>query len=142
METTGKGTTNNQFPFNMIKEGKEKQTKKTKSTNTGKKGSNWKSMKGMILRNPVESRKKYVIQHTIKNRSARERNPEKSVSTKTKSSLEDMLNPDGMGTRSLTPVIAIDCEMVGVGNKGDSALARVSVVNSYGAVIIANPNDE
>ena len=57
------------------------------------------------------------------------------MSTKTKSALEDLLNPDGTGTRSLTPVIAIDCEMVGVGNKGDSALARVSVVNSYGAVL-------
>ena len=32
--------------------------------------------------------------------------------------------------------IAIDCEMVGVGNNGgeESSLARVSVVNYYGAV--------
>ena len=41
-----------------MKEGKEKDTKKEKTTKMGKKGSNWKSMKGMILRNPVESRKK------------------------------------------------------------------------------------
>lgn len=35
-------------------------------------------------------------------------------------------------------MIAMDCEMVGVGNKGDSALARVSVVNSYGAVAVSH----
>ena len=41
-----------------MKEGKEKDIKKEKTTKMGKKGYNWKSMKGMILRNPVESRKK------------------------------------------------------------------------------------
>ena len=61
-------------------------------------------------------------------------NPEKSVGKNTKSKLEELLNPDGKGTNAVTPVIAIDCEMVGVGLKNESALARVSIVNFYGAV--------
>lgn len=61
-------------------------------------------------------------------------NPEKSVGKNTKSRLEELLNPDGKGTNAVTPVIAIDCEMVGVGLKNESALARVSVVNFYGVV--------
>lgn len=65
-------------------------------------------------------------------------NPERSVGKNTKSKLEELLNPDGKGTNAVTPVIAIDCEMVGVGLKNESALARVSVVNFYGVVCFFN----
>ena len=67
-------------------------------------------------------------------RSLRDSNPEKSVSKKSTLSLEALLNPDGSGSSANTPVIAMDCEMVGVGSQGESALARVSIVNFYGAV--------
>lgn len=67
-------------------------------------------------------------------RRLREENPEKSVSPKTLVNLEALLNPDGSGTASDTPVVAIDCEMVGVGPNNESALARISIVNYYGAV--------
>ncbi|KAK2958032.1 putative RNA exonuclease 4 [Blattamonas nauphoetae] len=41
------------------------------------------------------------------------------------------------GTPDITPCIAIDCEMVGVGRNGkQDALARVSIVNYYGSVIL------
>ena len=65
-----------------------------------------------------------------------EANPVVSVSTKTKTKLSDLLNPDGKGTHANTPVIAMDCEMVGIGNGDESALARVSLVNYYGFVWI------
>ncbi|GLC37592.1 hypothetical protein PLESTB_001669900 [Pleodorina starrii] len=46
----------------------------------------------------------------------------------------------------LTKVLAIDCEMVGVGPRGvQSALARVSIVNSSGAVLLdtfVQPNEK
>lgn len=67
-------------------------------------------------------------------RAAEKSNPAVVVSTKTKSSLADLLNPDGKGTHANTPVIAMDCEMVGIGNGDESALARVSIVNYYGFV--------
>lgn len=56
------------------------------------------------------------------------------MSKRTKSILEELLNPDGKANMAVTPVIAIDCEMVGIGIKNESALARVSIVNFYGAV--------
>lgn len=70
-------------------------------------------------------------------RRLREENPEKSVSDKTLVNLEALLNPDGSGTASDTPVVAIDCEMVGVGPNKESALARISIVNYYGAVRVS-----
>lgn len=46
--------------------------------------------------------------------------------------------PQQVGTRAgVTPVVAIDCEMVGVGPDGTrSALARICVVNNDGGVLI------
>ena len=114
-----------------MKEGKEVQErKKTKVT----KGSNWKSMKNAILKNPIQSRRKQIYFNSFNSRALELANPEKSVGKKTKSNLADLLNPDGQGTNAITPVIAIDCEMVGVGLKKESALARVSIVNYYGVV--------
>lgn len=46
------------------------------------------------------------------------------------------LNPDGRGTKGITSVVAMDCEMVGVGDERESALARVSIVNFYGIVLL------
>ena len=46
------------------------------------------------------------------------------------------LNTSTEAVAQLTRVLAVDCEMVGVGRDGDkSALARVSVVNAAGAVV-------
>ena len=44
----------------MVPEAKEKNEKKEKAGKQTKKGSNWKSMKSMILRNPIESKKKWI----------------------------------------------------------------------------------
>ncbi|XP_069787557.1 RNA exonuclease 4 isoform X2 [Narcine bancroftii] len=49
--------------------------------------------------------------------------------------LEKMLVKDG-GFEGLTKVVAMDCEMVGVGpDKVDSNLARVSIVNQFGKCV-------
>lgn len=69
-------------------------------------------------------------------RSAHALNREKSVSVSSKKSLEDLLDPDGKGSKGNTPVIGLDCEMVGIGSGEESALARVSIVNYYGYVSI------
>ncbi|KAK8803131.1 hypothetical protein WA588_002287, partial [Blastocystis sp. NMH] len=82
-------------------------------------------MKRLVLKNPEESRKK----------SAHALNREKSVSVSSKKSLEDLLDPDGKGSKGNTPVIGLDCEMVGIGSGEESALARVSIVNYYGYVL-------
>lgn len=38
---------------------------------------------------------------------------------------------------TVTPIVAVDCEMVGVGHKGtEDALARCSIVNYYGHVLL------
>lgn len=50
-----------------------------------------------------------------------------------KSGLEELLHEGGKDDKSVTPVIALDCEMVEVVG-GESALGRVSVVNYYGYV--------
>jgi RNA exonuclease 4 len=48
----------------------------------------------------------------------------------------DTSKPANTATAHLTKLLALDCEMVGVGKRGDrSILARVSVVNSDGAVV-------
>ena len=47
-------------PQRMVPEAKEKNEKKEKVGKQTKKGSNWKSMKSMILRNPIESKKKWI----------------------------------------------------------------------------------
>jgi len=40
------------------------------------------------------------------------------------------------GLTRLTKVLALDCEMVGIGNDGkESALARVSIVNQHGVCV-------
>ena len=44
----------------MVPEAKEKNEKKEKVGKQTKKGSKWKSMKSMILRNPIESKKKWI----------------------------------------------------------------------------------
>ena len=67
-------------------------------------------------------------------RSAHELNREKSVGVSNKRSLEDLLDPDGKGSKGNTPVVGLDCEMVGIGSGEESALARVSIVNYYGYV--------
>ena len=118
------------------KEAKEKASKKEAQPKKAKIGSNWESMKKLILRNPAEAKRRYVLGSFIIVRRLREENPEKSVSQKTLVNLEALLNPDGSGTTSDTPVVALDCEMVGVGPNKESALARISIVNYYGAVVI------
>jgi RNA exonuclease 4 len=58
------------------------------------------------------------------------------------------LPPPTSNNFELTKIVALDCEMVGVGIKGsESVLARVAIVNSYGNVIydqfvLNNPKDE
>ena len=74
-------------------------------------------------------------------RSAHALNREKSVSVSSKKSLEDLLDPDGKGSKGNTPVIGLDCEMVGIGSGEESALARVSIVNYYGYVSIIRWSD-
>lgn len=119
------------------KETKEKTATKETHPKKAKIGSNWESMKKLILRNPAEAKRRYFLCNSIIIRRLREENPEKSVSDKTLVNLEALLNPDGSGTASDTPVVAIDCEMVGVGPNKESALARISIVNYYGAVRVS-----
>jgi hypothetical protein len=46
------------------------------------------------------------------------------------------LTAGGVGEHSVTKLIALDCEMVGVGIEGkESMLARVCIINSFGNVI-------
>lgn len=47
---------------------------------------------------------------------------------------ESIFKPDPEGQPGETPVVALDCEMVGTGKDDYSALARVSIVNFYGYV--------
>lgn len=45
--------------------------------------------------------------------------------------------PSDKGVLSAGKILALDCEMVGVGNKGNiNALARISIVNFYGTIIL------
>lgn len=51
------------------------------------------------------------------------------------SSSETQLIIDG-GPEGLTKILALDCEMVGIGSDGkDSALARISIVNQFGKCV-------
>jgi RNA exonuclease 4 len=61
----------------------------------------------------------------------------KSKSKKRKAGADDATQPaTAAASAHLTKLLAIDCEMVGVGKRGDrSILARVSVINSEGAVV-------
>ena len=122
----------------MVKTKEEKKettvSKKSPIIKKPKKGSNWENMKDMILLHPKESRAKYFFNVTYLLRYQKKRNPQKSVSETNQAKLEELLNPDGKGTTLNTPIIAIDCEMVGIGKGNESALGRVSIVNSYGAV--------
>ncbi|XP_067119607.1 RNA exonuclease 4-like [Centruroides vittatus] len=55
---------------------------------------------------------------------------------KSENSSNDTLVRSGQQTNQITKVVAMDCEMVGVGEDGkDSMLARVSIVNSLGFCI-------
>jgi RNA exonuclease 4 len=59
-----------------------------------------------------------------------------SKKTKKKTKKPETLQPGIRTTVHLTKLLALDCEMVGVGKRGDrSILARVSVVNSDGAIV-------
>ena len=47
-----------------------------------------------------------------------------------------MFNPKPTSHRGETPVVALDCEMVGVENNQSDALARVSIINYNGHVLM------
>jgi len=49
--------------------------------------------------------------------------------------VRNLVAPDEKSLKGLTKCIAIDCEMVGVGDGKESALARVSLVNQHGVCL-------
>ena len=96
-------------------------------------GVNWKRLKSVVLKHPNESRLKYDEWILIDIRGFKSSNGLSVV--RKKSSLEELLNKEGKEDNSITPVIGLDCEMVEVVG-GESALARISIVNYYGSVLM------
>lgn len=99
------------------------------------KGVNWKRLKSVVLKHPNESRLKYDEWIIIDIRGFKSSNGLSDVRKNKKSSLEELLNKEGKEDNSITPVIGLDCEMVEVVG-GESALARISIVNYYGSVLV------
>lgn len=99
------------------------------------KGVNWKRLKSVVLKHPNESRLKYDEWIIIDIRGFKSSNGLSDVRKDKKSSLEELLNKEGKEDNSITPVIGLDCEMVEVVG-GESALARISIVNYYGSVLV------
>lgn len=99
------------------------------------KGVNWKRLKSVVLKHPNESRLKYDEWIIIDIRGFKSSNGLSVVRKDKKSSLEELLNKEGKEDNSITPVIGLDCEMVEVVG-GESALARISIVNYYGSVLV------
>ncbi|XP_032682476.1 RNA exonuclease 4 isoform X2 [Odontomachus brunneus] len=105
-------------------------------TNTERKasGSNWNMYKNLISK-PKTERKSNEGNNTSQTR----RHP-KSLKMYATSHHTDLVNPDSKKHsakknrqyNTLTKQIAIDCEMVGIGDGTESMVARVSIVNKYG----------
>ena len=80
---------------------KNTKEKKEVTKSNPAKGSNWKSMKKVIMKNPVESRRKSNSSNSFIYRALSKANPEKPVGKQFKSKFEEMLNPDGKGTNAV-----------------------------------------
>lgn len=97
--------------------------------------SNWKQLvsSGVIKANITKKREKEKEEEKLNGEKStfKRSNNSKSNDSKTKKTTEDMVKEKSF--TGLTQTVAMDCEMVGVGDHGEqSILARVSIVNSFG----------
>lgn len=94
--------------------------------------SNWANLKSALKiapggRSQLENAETAVIGGTVK---------KAALPLLINGAIKPQINETSTGTAQLTKVVALDCEMVGVGKRGDrSVLARVSVVNAAGSVV-------
>ncbi|KAK8805336.1 hypothetical protein WA158_001993 [Blastocystis sp. Blastoise] len=90
-------------------------------------GSNWDAMKSLI-----------TGKKTVKRSASDKSGNTKKVKKDENPALigKAIIEPDPNGHPGETPVIALDCEMVGTGSDDYSALARVSIVNYDGYVLL------
>ena len=108
--------------------------------------SNWIKMKGKVAPQPTsESAKKRrkKMRAKAEKKAARKKASQKTTASSS-SSLVSTYLLDAVRTKEITDTVAMDCEMVGVGFKQLSAVARCTIVNYYGQVLydeFCRPND-
>ncbi|KAA1114757.1 3'-5' exonuclease [Puccinia graminis f. sp. tritici] len=116
----------------------------------GRPSSNWKTLQTALPQVPAAVKARTLEKKKNRNQAIHSSRTQASTSTTpsittslTSQKLLDILqkNPTQQATKKQTEVgkyLAIDCEMVGVGPRGNeqSALARVSIVNYYGNVVL------
>jgi len=94
--------------------------------------SNWKKLAATINASVVSKKKKSDAPESVSEDEAETTLPP----LKKQKQKERKLPPTDSDDTRLTKYVALDCEMVGVGENGsDSVLARVTIVNSFGNVV-------
>ena len=110
--------------------------KATAAPTADKANSNWEKMKAKLQSSSSKKNKKRkrpaASSKSVSKSSAFGRNTEAATSS---SNLVSTYLLDATRSDDVTQVVAMDCEMVGVGFKQISAVARCTVVNYYGQII-------